>query len=167
MQGITVRIYGADGSELANTVTDENGKYVFPDLLPGDYRIEVSPADGTEVFSDPDGVPDSVTALTDITDNKSDLDFGYHEKTSSLGGFWWSDLNQDGIQDSGEPGVVGVTVNLLDAETGDIIAAVMTNEAGYYEFTGLSPDEYILEFVLVQGYDLSVTKIKHTFFPVH
>ncbi len=69
---------------------------------------------------------------------------------ASLGDFVWHDLYHgpghlvDGIQDAGEPGFEGVVVNLLDAD-GNFLADTATDATGYYEFTDLAADTYIVE----------------------
>ena len=53
-------------------------------------------------------------------DNFDDADFGYQDPgTASIGDFVWNDLNGDSIQDGGEPGIVGVTVRLIDDANGN------------------------------------------------
>ncbi len=86
---------------------------------------------------------------------------------SGLGDFVWEDLNDNGLQDNGEPGVNGTIVNLLDSSgnpvldsNGDPITTVTmdnpdTSEPGYYEFTGLLPGDYIVEFIPV-GRDITI-----------
>ena len=66
----------------------------------------------------------------------------------------WDDADEDGIQDSGESGIAGVTVNLL-TNTGspylnDLGSATTTttDAQGYYLFDELPEGEYIVEFVL-------------------
>ena len=44
-------------------------------------------------------------------ENNPTIDFGYYQK-GSIGDFVWNDLNGNGIQDSGEPGIQGVTLSL-------------------------------------------------------
>ena len=39
-------------------------------------------------------------------------DFGYYIEPAALGNFVWEDLNANGIQDAGEPGIAGVEVTL-------------------------------------------------------
>lgn len=55
---------------------------------------------------------------------------------ASLGDFVWVDVNGNGIQDSGEPGVANVTVKLLNS-TGGVVATTTTNSAGKYLFTNV------------------------------
>jgi hypothetical protein len=71
----------------------------------------------------------------------------------TIGDFVWSDNNGDGLQTPGEPGINGVTVNLLNA-VGAPIASTITanapagylnltpNSPGYYQFTGLCAGNY-------------------------
>ena len=44
----------------------------------------------------------------------TDVDFGY-TGIGSIGDRIWYDLDADGVQDAGEPGLANVTVNLLGA----------------------------------------------------
>jgi hypothetical protein len=82
-------------------------------------------------------------------------------KYASLGDFVWLDVIENGIQDQDEPGVAGVTVNLLDGDGNPVLdgsgAAIttITNAVGFYEFTGLRPGDYMVEFVLPIGYEFT------------
>src|SRR5678815_3353146 len=51
----------------------------------------------------------------------------------ALGDAVWNDVNQNGLQDSGEPGVSGVTVRLLDC-TGNVLRTMATDGNGLYLF---------------------------------
>jgi uncharacterized repeat protein (TIGR01451 family) len=70
---------------------------------------------------------------------------------ASLGDFVWEDYDGDGIQDDGEPGVEGVTVNLKD-EDGNIIDSQETGPNGEYLFTELTPGTYSVAFELPTGF---------------
>lgn len=63
-----------------------------------------------------------------------------------LSGRAWSDTNQDGIQDAGEPAVAGVTINLLDG-TGTVLATRTTDGSGVYLFDSLGAGEYAVQFI--------------------
>jgi protocatechuate 3,4-dioxygenase beta subunit len=58
-----------------------------------------------------------------------------------LGNLVWEDYNNDGVADDGEPGIEGVTVELLD-ENGDVVETTTTDSDGHYEFTGLEAGDY-------------------------
>ncbi|MFN2146108.1 MAG: SdrD B-like domain-containing protein, partial [Anaerolineales bacterium] len=59
----------------------------------------------------------------------------------------WEDLNGDGLQGEDEPGLAGVTVNLVDA-AGLTVASTLTDENGDYLFPLVSAGEYHLEFFM-------------------
>jgi hypothetical protein len=72
-----------------------------------------------------------------------------------FGDFVWSDLNQNGIQDVGEPGLAGITVNLY--RNGLLFDTEATGAAGDYLFSiseGAS-FTWLLEFVLPVGFAFS------------
>ncbi|MCH7728127.1 MAG: choice-of-anchor D domain-containing protein [Planctomycetes bacterium] len=73
---------------------------------------------------------------------------------SSIGDLVWDDLNGDGIQDAGEPGLDGVTVDLLDEFSG-WLDSTTTDASGFYEFTGLSAGNYQLQFYEPMDYAFS------------
>jgi hypothetical protein len=58
-------------------------------------------------------------------------------RPASLGDFVWDDLNADGIQDLGEPGIEGVTVTVNLLTNGTIVASTTTDVNGAYAFTNL------------------------------
>jgi subtilase family serine protease len=70
---------------------------------------------------------------------------------ASLGNFVWVDRNANGVQDSGEPGLAGVSVNLYDSRN-LLVATTTTNVDGIYSFTNLNPGDYVVEFVPGTGY---------------
>ena len=80
---------------------------------------------------------------------------------ASLGDFVWEDLNGDGIQDDGEPGIEGVTVELLDdagspvTDSNGIPITTQTDANGFYHFYNLIPDTYIVKFNKPPGYYFS------------
>jgi hypothetical protein len=75
-----------------------------------------------------------------------------------LGDQVWDDLNQNGLQDdvpNTEPGVPGVTVNLLDCDGNPVedldgFSSTTTDAAGLYLFP-VKPGDYIVEFVAPDG----------------
>ena len=65
----------------------------------------------------------------------------YYLPMAKLGNFVWEDVNGNGIQDMGEPGIGGVTVTLdaTDANGMPYQATYTTLPNGYYGFCGLLP----------------------------
>ena len=181
---VVVNLLDADGNPVEGpdgqprtTTTDDSGKYSFGELPNGDYTVEFvapdgktfSPAgagDDRALDSDPnaEGVTPVVT-LSDDAPTTDTVDAGLVDDdgttpqpgNGSIGDTVWEDTNKDGIQDEGEPGVAGVTVNLLDSEgspytdeNGDPITAT-TDETGKYLFEKLPEGSYFVDFDAPEG----------------
>lgn len=74
------------------------------------------------------------------------FEFPVEIRYSSLGDWVWMDDNADGIQDDGEAGFAGVTVNLYDCAD-NLLATTTTDGSGNYRFDMLIAGDYLLEFV--------------------
>jgi uncharacterized repeat protein (TIGR01451 family) len=165
LENVTVNLYDGAGVLAGSTTTDANGYYVFTDLTPGDYFVKFiaptnytfSPQDwGRDDTCDSDAHP--INGQTMITT----LDPGEHDPTwdaglyqlASLGDFVWHDLDTDGVQELGEPGVERVTINLYDG-AGNLLESTSTNASGYYVFANLYPGDYFVGFIAPDGYALS------------
>jgi SdrD B-like domain/Concanavalin A-like lectin/glucanases superfamily len=59
---------------------------------------------------------------------------------AALGNYVWYDTNQNGLQDTNETGVQGVTASLYSC-AGTFISSLTTNSSGNYLFTGLLPGQ--------------------------
>jgi hypothetical protein len=73
----------------------------------------------------------------------------------------WEDINFNGIQDEGEPGVEGVTVNLYDCCTMILVATTTTDENGSYCFEDIPANyqSYYIEFVLPAGWKFTTADV--------
>ena len=80
---------------------------------------------------------------------------------ATIGDFVWHDLNADGIQNAGEPGIGGVVVNLrgggankIIGDGDDTFASTTTNASGLYSFPNLQDGQsYQVTFDLPAGFD--------------
>lgn len=70
---------------------------------------------------------------------------------ASLGDKVWLDANKNGVQDSGESGVAGVTVKLYDCNN-NLKDTKTTDANGNYLFADLNPGDYYVKFELPSGY---------------
>ena len=70
---------------------------------------------------------------------------------NSVGDRTWYDLNNNGIQDAGEPGLTGVAVRLYSS-TSNLLLTTTSTVAGAYAFTNLPSGSYFLEFVTPQDF---------------
>ncbi|UFU02188.1 carboxypeptidase regulatory-like domain-containing protein [Ruania suaedae] len=62
LNGVTVILTDAEGNEIARTVTDENGHYLFEDVPPGDYTVELDRSSLPEGYG-----PTNGTLSIDVT----------------------------------------------------------------------------------------------------
>ena len=152
--GVTVNLHDDSGNPLASTVTGADGNYSFDHLAEGTYTIQVDtttlPAGSVETY-DLDGIdtPDAATVPAPAGTVETDVDFGYHAPVTanaSLGDRVWNDANGNGIQDAGEAGINGVTVQLLDAAN-NLVATATTAGDGNYTFTSLAAGTYTVRIV--------------------
>jgi hypothetical protein len=167
INGVTVQLLDGSGNVLASAMTSGNGGYTFAGLLPGTYGVRVLTSTlpgGAVATYDLDGTatPSFTTATVANSQNLNTVDFGYRG-TASLGDRVWLDLSGNGVQDTGEPGLSGVAVELVDA-AGNVLASNATSSAGIYGFTSLLAGAYTVRVVsgtlpggLVQTYDADGT----------
>lgn len=157
--GVTVTLYNTLGSPIATTSTDANGAYQFTGLTPDTYYVEFTnlPAgfeftgqnaggdDALDSDADPvNGSTDWVTLTAG--QNYIDLDAGIFTNQAGLGNYVWNDLNNNGIQEPGEPGIPGITVTLYAADGTTPLATAITNANGAYSFVNLDPGTYVVGF---------------------
>jgi hypothetical protein len=171
INGVTVQLYDAAGNLLATTTTSGDGNYAFTNLLAGQYRVQVVAATlpaGLAPSFDIDGTATMHTATVQVAaaTNRTDVDFGYRG-TTSLGDRVWYDNDADGVQETGETGINGVTVQLLNSG-GTVIATTTTSGDGNYSFNDLVAGTYTVRIVaaslpagVVQTYDIDGTGTAH------
>jgi hypothetical protein len=163
---VTVQLYTASGTLLDTTTMDYYGNYQF-EVDPGHYFVQfVAPyAQGftlEHAGSNPDldSDADPVTGQTDIfTVSGSDqlhIDAGLVALNyGSIGSYVWNDTDGDGIQDPGERGVAGVTVDLYTA-AGDYVTETTTDSTGHYLFTTVAPGSYYVAFTAPTNYGFTL-----------
>ena len=159
--GVTVTLTGPTGLP----VTDVNGNPVTPATTnaAGSYGFSLLPvlAAGqhyTATVTTPAGyiatLPNVGSPATDSSTNSATsgdlttngasdltLDFGFVKPAVSVGDFVWSDTDRDGVQDTGEPGIAGVTVTLTGPTglpvtdvNGNAVNPTTTDTVGAYTF---------------------------------
>jgi hypothetical protein len=69
----------------------------------------------------------------------------------NVGNFVWSDLDADGRQDAGEPGLAGVTVQLWNSTKTALIDSAVTNANGNYTLVAPTPGNYRVRALLSSG----------------
>ncbi len=97
-------------------------------------------------------VKGSITTLSEIVpDDYLAFTFGA-VASGTIGDFVWEDMNRDGIQDLGEPGLEGIKVELYVHLTDSLYMTTFTAANGRYILSGLPADTYYLQFYPPDGY---------------
>ncbi|MBI5848187.1 MAG: DUF11 domain-containing protein [Nitrospirae bacterium] len=135
---IEVTLKDRFGTPIATTITDGNGRYLFTGVTPGTgYYVEVT--DGLS-----SGLSQSFPYTTtpgDLTNNRSttftltdgqiytSAGIGYRAAagTATFGDQVWVDANANGVRDSGEIGLGGVTVKLYQDRNSDDRLDILTD----------------------------------------
>jgi len=155
--GVTVILLTGNKDVLETTITANGGLYSFSNLNPKEvFRIRFEAPANTGFTSQDAGANDSAdsdaavdTGQTDPIslapgENNDDVDAGIVNDFVTLGDFVFSDTDQDGVQDAGEPGIAGIVVNLLD-KGGVQIATTTTDADGRYTFSVDPKLSFIIE----------------------
>jgi hypothetical protein len=145
LPGVSVRIYNTDNILRGFVPTNADGLAVFTGLADGSYRVEVE-AFAPRVIS-VGGAANQLVSLVTVSGSSPTLNVGL--RTLDAGGSdpavvdgtrvitsrVWRDLDADGIQDAGEPGIAGVTLGLFNTLTGlQSGSSVASDGAGYVVF---------------------------------
>ncbi|MEM7535766.1 MAG: SdrD B-like domain-containing protein [Chloroflexota bacterium] len=168
---VTVQLLTPSGTVLETQTTDSDGMYLFTGLIPDDYVVRFVLPNGYDAFTDKDaGIDETADSDADpsggstqgetdmitlgLSEVNLDVDAGV-VKFVSVGDYVWEDLNANGIQDTGEPGVEGVTVELFEVGNTTPLASTTTDGNGLYSFTDLHPGEYYVVFEQPAGYEFT------------
>ena len=179
MDGVTVNLYNdigldgtPDGAAIASTVTAGGGYYTFYGLSAGDYIVEFeipvghlvttqdagSSTEATDSDADPSTGLSHSFSLSVGSDN-FDVDMGLYQQ-ATIGELVWHDIDGDGIQDGGEPGIDNVLVSLYPDDDQDGIPdgpaeqTVLTSGGGGWGML-INPGFYVISFSTPPSYSFS------------
>jgi hypothetical protein len=154
MPGVPVIVRNSQGAEVGTATTDGTGHYLVEGLPDGSHMVcfgisslpyadyAMTRADvGDDGARDSDAGPDGCTGPLTLTPGRREsrmVDAGIVSPLNRLGDFVWVDLNVNGLQDAGEPGMSGVRVVVKDGN-GNQVGAAATDGAGGY-LVGDLPD---------------------------
>jgi len=137
--GVTLELLDERGYLIGMAVTDAAGHYSFEvDTYAYTVRVAAPPAGYLAT------TPEQCQAVIS-TANVLTCDFGYR-RPLARGDRVWNDANANGLQDPGETGINGVTVQLFDSG-GNLVATATTSGDGNYAFGGLFPGVYTVRVV--------------------
>jgi len=175
LPAIEVSLLDEGGNVVQTTTSASDGSYFFSGVLPDTYSIKVF--SGTEyIFSPVVGGGNQMRSSTVESGDNQIIQFGSGQGTSdpitlsggeerddmhagmykpiTIGNKVWNDINGNGIQEAGEPGIPSVEVSLVDS-IGAVVETTETDADGYYRFTGLPPGKYSVQFQLPPGYSFT------------
>ncbi|MGQ9829265.1 MAG: SdrD B-like domain-containing protein, partial [Roseiflexus sp.] len=168
---VTITLTGAD--DLGNpvtltTTTTITGFYAFDNLRPGTYTvIETQPTgylDGRDTAGTLGGdtsANDHIANIT-LTTGAASLNNNFGElRPTSLSGLVYSDLNNNGQYDSGEPGIGGVTITLTGTDDlGNAVTLTTTTTiTGFYAFDNLRPGTYTVSETQPVAYNDGIDRV--------
>jgi uncharacterized repeat protein (TIGR01451 family) len=143
--GVTVTLTGTDvlGNPVTlTTTTDATGTYRFtgvPASSAAGYTVTITPPAGYTELTTPGGA--TQTFPFPAGSSLDTVDFGLRRPPATIGNVVFSDPNNNGVQDGGEPGLSGATLTLRDP-AGNIVATTTTDATGNYRFTNVPPGTY-------------------------
>ncbi len=164
ISGVSVSLIDSSGVTVANTATDQGGRYTFGGTFPpGSYRIVATqPAgflDGQETAGTHGGTVDNRQDSNVIFVNFGSAvvatadGYNFAEiRPSRIQGQVWLDLNNDGAVNSGETSIAGVAINLTGTDDRGNPVNLAATTAGDYTFANLRPGGYTLTETQAAGY---------------
>jgi len=156
-EGYLVTLCDAGGEKIATTKTDKNGNYSFGNLNPGQYLLQVKPANGYAFTALGEG--NVMQTLPDGSGQSRLIAVGMGENVAGAGagmivpaivsGMFFGDENDNGLQDGGEKGLPGGIVRLM-GESGEVFSAKV-GESGEFKFNAVLPGKYYLQYELPEN----------------
>ncbi|HEY6190697.1 MAG TPA: SdrD B-like domain-containing protein [Bacteroidota bacterium] len=138
-----------NGSQVDSMRTDLNGHYAFDSLPTGAYAVVESSASGwiQTLPASPAGYAANITAGGTNLVNR---DFG-NFRLGSISGISYYDLNHNGTQEPGEPGMVGLQI---DAVSPARSYHTFTLTGGAWSITNMLAGDYTLSEHIPLGYQI-------------
>ncbi len=151
VDGVTIILRDAKGTEVGRVQTSNGGVYSFGNLDADDYTVledlSVGGLDGDWYAENPLSGSHAVT-LAQGQDIEG-MDF-INARLARIFGFKFFDQDCDGRWDQDEPRLEGVTIELW--KDGELLSTAVTDEKGDYAFEDLKPGKYKLREVVEEGW---------------
>ncbi len=142
------------GAEIASTMTDSMGFYMFTGLPNGTYNVTEGMKEGWMNVSPISRIV-TINGMDEMNVNFTNtLRPTPPSVTNTISGFKINDLNGNGRRDAGEEGLPGWNIRLIGIvpETAGINTEKTTDDRGFYSFENLPAGMYIVVETLKGGY---------------
>lgn len=151
---LEVQLLDDAGESIARTFTSD-GHYIFPNIYPGRYQVAFENATGIHYETNnvnAEGVSQTITIQSGA---QHEFATGIHgiQTDARITGRVWRDTNGDGVRGTGEAGMPGIQVDLINKQGNQI--STTTDMDGIYNFTDLVPTEYAISTTAPTGTTIS------------
>jgi hypothetical protein len=157
----TASINDPSGANLS-VVTDASGNFTFANVPFGTFTISETVPAGFAQTAPPS--PGTLSANVNFAQRTvSGLLFGNRAlaAAATVSGVKFNDANGNGVRDTGEAGLSGVTIRVTDA-TGTVLTRT-TDASGAFSFTGLAAGTYVVSEVVPGGFTQTAPAAPGTF----
>lgn len=154
----------SEGTILMEAFTNERGGYRFEEIPPVDCSVRITlpegylfttPAQGGSVIAETnERIAETETFYLTMGEAHTDINAGALRQ-ARIGDLVWLDENGNGLQDTNEPGIAGITVTLLNVLPNGLeeeVAHTVSDSGGHYRFDAVRPGTYRVAFTLGDEY---------------
>jgi hypothetical protein len=146
------------GAVVDSTTTASDGSYSFPNEHPGNYIVEEVQQTGyLQTFP---AAPGTYPITANSNTSTTGLDFGNFQ-LATISGTVFNDVNGNGIQDSGDLGTPGWTVDLFDSH-GNLVQSQVTDVNGNFNFMGVGPGTFTIQEAYQVGFVETTTPTSYS-----
>ncbi len=171
--GAIIDLYDANTNLIGTTVTMTDGSYNFSGLIDGGYFTRLRTPTNSTAINDADGGGNSFTNIAVTVSGSSvyerDFLIDTNIVSACLNGFVYDDdgfgVNGTGTFTTNDAPVPSVVVTLYrdlntntNGENNELVGSLVTDAAGYYNFTNLPSGQYLLS-ITTPGSATNVTDI--------
>ena len=148
LAGVSLEL-SSNGHSVTETLTDSMGQFVIENLTVGDYQLLVT--DNNQVLDGSTLTTNNQPFAFNAAVNQPPVttQMGYQFATSAAQQTVFNDLNGNGLQETGESGIPGLTIEL--SQQGQLVASQVTDANGLVQFSQLVAGSYVTTIVDPSG----------------
>ena len=158
VSGFLVTLLDSAGNTVTSDKSNIKGVYELTGIAPGEYTLSVTAVKGyaftrtgaeNVILNGNGGLGYSEPFRVEISDQLTGKDIGMI-RPGTVEGDVFADRNDNGVRDSGENGLPGVVVRLMNEEDGEAFRAEI-GEDGHFLFDAVMPGNYYVEYLLPEN----------------